>query len=628
MRSNRNCLFCAHLADQRRSSDKSGRGHCPVAAFSHQCSGIACDFDAAGSFDSDGTIASYLWQFGDGTSASGPTAHHDYATGNQYGVSLTITDNSGATGVVRMGVRANTAPTASFTVTCDGPTCAFDGSGSSDPDGTIARYEWLFGDVNWGGTAPTENHTYPTGTYSATLIVTDNGGATDTMVTSVSVVNAPPVAAFTFTCNGMTCSFDGSASSDPDGSIWSYYWTFGDGTTGGGAIVSHTFAAGSTSTVTLVVDDLYGTGSQSQTITIAGTNAPPVASFTSSCGVWRECTFNASASSDTDGIITTYAFDFGDGKTGTWGYHNYAADGTYTVTLTVTDNGGLTAQTTRVVTVAIHRWPVASFTSACTGLTCTFNGSGSSAPDGTIAYYQWDYGDGATAYGATASHTYAAGGTYSVTLMVVDNIGAGSPITQVVTVNAPPVASFTSACNALTCSFNASGSSDPDGTIASYAWSFGDGATGSGAAANRTYAAGGSYTVTLTVTDNGGAAGTQTRNVTVAPPPAVHAGDLDRAGTNQANAWTATITITIHDGSHRPLANAVVSGTWTDASIGSCTTNANGQCAISKAGIAKKTGSVNFSVTNVSLSSFVYKPADNHDPDGDSNGTTISVTRP
>jgi PKD repeat protein len=685
----------------------------PVAAFTYQCSGVTCDFDAAGSFDPDGTIASYSWQFGDGTSGGGPTAHHDYATGNQYGVSLTVTDNSGATGIVRVGVRANTAPIASFTVVCDGPTCTFDGSSSSDPDGTIASYEWFFGDDNWGGTAATANHTYRTGTFSATLIVTDNGGATNTMVKTLSVVNAPPVATFTSTCNGTTCTFDGSASSDPDGSIWYYSWTFGDGTTGNGAIVSHTFAAGATYTVTLVVDDLYGTGSQSQTVTIAGVNAPPVASFTSSCSE-LECTFNASGSSDPDGTIANYSFNFGDGTTWTgtgWGpYHRYAANGSYTVTLTVTDNGNLTAQTAHLVTVALNLPPGASFTSACGGFTCTFDGSGSSDPDGTIRSYGWNFGDGATGSGATSSRTYAAGGTYTVTLTVIDNVGATTQIAHVITVNsppvaaftstcsgltcsfnasgssdpdgtiasyawtfgdgttgsgattsrtyaaggsytvaltvtdngsaasqtthvvtvnppnAPPVASFTSACNGLTCSFNASGSSDPDGTIASYAWSFGDGTTNSGATANHTYAAGGSYTVTLTVTDNAAATSTQAQGVTVVPPN-MHVGDLDRASTTQQNTWTATVTITIHNGSHDPLANAVVSGTWSDGSTGSCITNATGQCAVSKAGIPKRTGSVNFTVANAALGTFVYKAADNHDPDGDSNGTTISVIK-
>jgi PKD repeat protein len=311
--------------------------------------------------------------------------------------------------------------------------------------------------------------------------------------------------------------------------------------------VSHTFAAGSAYTVTLVVDDLYGTGSQSQTVTIAGVNAPPVASFTFSCSD-LECSFNASASSDPDGTIRSYAFNFGDGTTwiGGWGpFHRYAADGSYTVTLTVTDNGNLTAQTAHVVTAALNKWPVASFTSACTGFTCTFN---------------------------------------------------------------------------------ASGSSDPDGTIRSYGWTFGDGATGAGVTASHTYAAGGSYTVTLTVTDNGGATSTQAHSVTVLPPD-MHVGDLDGASTTQQNAWTATVTVTIHTSSHSLLATAVVSGTWNDGSSGSCTTNATGWCAVSKAGIPKKTGSVTFTITNVARATFVYEPAANHDPDGDSNGSTVGVIR-
>lgn len=90
--------------------------------------------------------------------------------------------------------------------------------------------------------------------------------------------------------------------------------------------------------------------------------------------------------------------------------------------------------------------------------------------------------------------------------------GGGGPTNQ------PPTASFTFSCTDLTCSFNGSGSSDPDGSIASYAWNFGDGTTGSGATVNKTYAAAGTRTVTLTVTDNEGATGSQARNVTVTAP--------------------------------------------------------------------------------------------------------------
>jgi PKD repeat protein len=84
--------------------------------------------------------------------------------------------------------------------------------------------------------------------------------------------------------------------------------------------------------------------------------------------------------------------------------------------------------------------------------------------------------------------------------------------------NNPPVASFTFTTNDLTASFNASGSSDSDGTIVSYAWDFGDGTNGSGVTTSRTYAAAGTYTVTLTVTDDDGATGTKSQNVTVTAP--------------------------------------------------------------------------------------------------------------
>ena len=262
----------------------------------------------------------------------------------------------------------------------------------------------------------------------------------------------------------------------------------------------------------------------------------------------------------------------------------------------------------------------------CSGLTCSFNASGSSDPDGTILSYAWSFGDATTGSGATVSRTYATGGTHTVTLTVTDNAAATSQTANTVTVNAPPVASFTFACSGLTCSFNASGSSDPDGTIVSYVWSLGDGTSGSGPTVSHTYTAGGTYSLLLTVTDNGTATSTQAQSVTVVPPD-MHVGDLDRASTIQQYTWTATVTITVHTSSHGPLANAAVSGAWNGGSTGSCTTNASGWCAVSRAGIPKNTGSVNFTVTNVALGVLVYKPANNHDPDGDSNGTTISVIK-
>lgn len=166
--------------------------------------------------------------------------------------------------------------------------------------------------------------------------------------------------------------------------------------------------------------------------------------------------------------------------------------------------------------------PTASFTYSCTDLSCSFDGSGSSDADGDALSYSWDFGDGATASGSTASHTYGGDGSYTVTLTVSDGTDTGSD-SQMVTVssstsNEAPTASFTSSCTDLGCSFDGSGSSDSDGSIASYDWDFGDGNTGSGSTASHTYAAGGIYTVTLTVTDDAGATDTASQSVTVEEP--------------------------------------------------------------------------------------------------------------
>ncbi|HYR31641.1 MAG TPA: PKD domain-containing protein, partial [Gemmatimonadales bacterium] len=131
------------------------------------------------------------------------------------------------------------------------------------------------------------------------------------------------------------------------------------------------------------------------------------------------------------------------------------------------------------ITAPPNQSPVAAFTSSCTQLTCSFT-STSSDPDGTIASYAWTFGDGGTATTQNPSHTYTVGGTFTVTLTVTDNQSATDNVSHTVTVtappppNQPPVAAFTSSCTQLTCSFTST-SSDPDGTIASYAWTFGDG---------------------------------------------------------------------------------------------------------------------------------------------------------
>lgn len=155
-------------------------------------------FDASASRDSDGSIAAYIWSFGDGSSgASGKTTTHTFSQVGTFTVTLTVTDNLGAQSsnqqVVRVsGSDANSPPVAVFstsTTTGEAPlSVTFDASGSSD-DGTIQSYAWNFGDGSSGAGVSTA-HTFQTGTFTVTLTVTDNEGAT-AQQTSTITVTAP-----------------------------------------------------------------------------------------------------------------------------------------------------------------------------------------------------------------------------------------------------------------------------------------------------------------------------------------------------------------------------------------------------------------------------------------------------
>jgi PKD repeat protein len=359
-----------------------------------------------------------------------------------------------------------------------------------------------------------------------------------------------------------------------------------------------------------------------------GVNDRPVASLTVECN-GLTCTLDGSSSSDSDGRIIEYGWRFDDGSTASGAIVSHMFEGgrAYDVRLVVMDNGAALATAAR--TVDLNQPPVVSFTATCSGLTCMFDGTASSDPDGTIASFFWRFGDYTDSSGpATMTHTYAAAGTYVVMLTATDGTGTGSQ-TQTVSVgnvNALPFATFTPVCTGMTCSFDASGSRDPDGIVTGYAWNFGDAASDSGVTAKRTYAAPGTYMVTLKVTDNGGATSTYAHSVTVVVPE-LHVGDLDGASAIAQNTWTATVTITIHDRSHSLLSTAVVTSSWSDGSSGSCITDGSGLCVVSRSGIPRKTASVSFAVTNVAMPASAYLSATNHDSDGDSNGTAITVRR-
>jgi len=247
--------------------------------------------------------------------------------------------------------------------------------------------------------------------------------------------NLAPAASFVYSptspTEGATVSFSASTSSDPDGSIVLYEWDFtGNGITDAtGMTQARAFSAGTHAIRLTVTDNDGSSDTQVQNVVVSATaNQPPIAAFSVSPssglpGTWF--TFNASASSDADGSIVSYSWNFGDGNTGSGvtAYNNYAAASVYTVLLTVTDNNGATDTYSQplVVTSAPNQSPNAAFTvspsSGEPGTWLTFSASASSDPDGSIVSYVW-----------------AAAGVYTVLLTVTDNDGATDTSTQTVSI--------------------------------------------------------------------------------------------------------------------------------------------------------------------------------------------------
>lgn len=235
--------------------------------------------------------------------------------------------------------------------------------------------------------------------------------------------------------------------------------------------------------------------------------------------------FGGGDSIDRDGHVVSWSWKFGDGTTGTGpdASHMYARAGTYQATLTVKDDRGASASKSFAVTVQPkpNMPPEAAGSATATPgtLAATFDGGASRDHDGRVVAYAWNFGDGTAAKGARVGHTYKTPGTYPARLTVLDDRGGTASAEVPVTVagnRAPvPMAVAVPVSGKLAVDFDAAGSSDSDGTIASHAWTFGDGASGTGARVAHTYARPGTYAATLTVRDNRGATATLALTVDV-----------------------------------------------------------------------------------------------------------------
>jgi PKD repeat protein len=272
--------------------------------------------------------------------------------------------------------------------------------------------------------------------------------------------------------------------------------------------------------------------------------------------------------------------------------------------------------------------PEAIGTGDCDFLVCDFDGSASFDPDGTIRRYYWTFGDGETAVGKRPTHTYAAPGTYEVKLTVTDDGGRIDSHTFSVTATTqPPTAAFLIDCTYRTCRFDASGSTDADGTIVSYVWSFGNGAVGNGVSPEYTYGAPGTYSVTLTVTDNHGASGQKTKSAIATSEPTVHLHALRSKPYGIAGPkWVARAVVKVRDPDGAPVEGVEIKARFGAKKNRICVTKANGNCRV-KLKVADTRPKIPVEVVKVDWAGG-YDPGANRDSDGDGNPERTLIRRP
>ena len=481
--------------------------------------------DASGSTDSDGTIVQYDWDFdSDGTYDlldGGVSVNHTYDPNGTYTATVRVTDDDGLTDTASVTVTVTELepPVAAGEATPEGvgsTVASLDASESFDTDGTVVQYDWDFDndgtfDLIDGG--PTPDHDFGAfGTFIVAVRVTDDDGLTDTAEISVTLVDAenePPVAdVVPDPANGdapLDVTWDASGSTDSDGTIVQYDWDMdNDGTfevIDGGVTQAANYAGGGSYTVGVqVTDDDGATDTATATCEV---NEPPMADLVGDYEAVSEATgkavsatlpeswnitWDASGSTDSDGTIERYDWDLDNDGTyetadgGDTQVQNVGDFGSYTVGVMVTDDDGATDTATATVTVLVP--PTALITvspeSGDAPIDVTWDASTSYDPDGTIEQYDWDMDNDGTYEIIDGTVTqvapYTVGGNYTVRLRVTDNDGFMDETDRTVTINNPPVAALTNTfeenqqMEMFVIHWDASGSTDSDGTIVQYDW--------------------------------------------------------------------------------------------------------------------------------------------------------------
>jgi PKD repeat protein len=484
------------------------------------------NFDASSSSDTDGKIVSYKWDFGDGNSSSGIRTKHSYDKPGLYKVTLSVEDNFAASpcrfSESSLNVFVNSKPIAVTPSDLIGSTdevINFNGEGSSDSDGSISQYLWDFGQFG-KKEGKTVTHSFPLpGTYKVKLIVTDNSGAKNNSDSKEVIlkINHPPVSkpgTDLLVAIDEQIFFDGSKSSDKDGQIINYVWDFGDGNSGTGVSVSHSYNKSGSYKVTLIVTDNSTTKTASTSASVSViVNEPPVAKIGEDKFITSGYTsFDGSSSFDSDGNITKYLWDFGNGKKaeGVKVNNAFMNPGVYNVQLKVIDNTKVVNNyAIASIKVTVNARPVAKAGEnmiVAPKESFTLSAKNSYDSDGEIIKYIWTKGKEILSNEETFNYEFENEGQYQINLSVQDNsIDPGSDYQTIsVLVNHAPKSIITAPKSAMInepIKFDAGLSTDFEGEISEYKWEFGDETTADGKVVSKSFTKSGRYNVKLTVKD-------------------------------------------------------------------------------------------------------------------------------
>ncbi|MEY3052107.1 MAG: hypothetical protein RLY31_1892, partial [Bacteroidota bacterium] len=489
----------------------------PTAVFTatgtEGCAPMAVTFDATGSENATG----FAWSFpgGDPATASSANPTVVYTAAGTYDVLLVVSNSAGTDSLLLEDhVTVFPQPAPQFSTAISGLSAAF-----TNLSQFATTYAWDFGDGS-GSTQENPTHTYASdGTYLVTLSATNDCGTT-TVSQSVVIVT-PPFAGFnagaTTGCAPFTVQFNNTSSENAGTFLWSFPGGDPASSTAENPVV--TYGQPGTYGVTLTVSNAAGTNTAEEAgyIVVGG---PPTPGFSSSQQQTTVSFDNTSSNAD------SYLWDFGDGQSSTEAQpvHTYPGDGTYTVTLSATNDCGTAVLTGTVVIVTP---PVSGFSvntsQGCAPLSVQFNNT--SSENSTAFVWEFPGGDPASSTQEHPVVTYAIPGSYTVTLTATNAAGSNS-ITQtdLVVVGTIPAVSFLAAADILTVSFT-----NTSAGATSFAWDFGDGSSSAESDPVHTYAQEGTYAVILTATNDCGSA-TLTQAVTVIAPPTASFGSTPASG--------------------------------------------------------------------------------------------------